>query len=122
MVTLEGANTYHGERLSAETWQGETEEKRQQALNSAVFLISRYKTEMGESDFECAVYEQAVFMLGSRYEMQSNGVTSFSLSGISESYAVTGRPLDIAPLAWNIIKYGTDGLRGGAKHTPIWIC
>lgn len=120
-VSIAGADEYLGARLDAETWTGETEERKGQALRSAEDIIVRYQSELDSEGYDAAVYEQALFMLGSRYGLQSQGVVSFSLSGISESYDLKGRPAELAPSAWRIIKAG--GLSGSSgRRSPIFIC
>lgn len=112
-VSVENAVEYWSKRLNGETFTDEPLERQEQALQSAIDSIARYIKDIPASDAAAAVYEQSYWLLGARSELQSQGVTSFSLSGISESYDVKGRPLSVAPNAWRIIKYGADGSRSG---------
>lgn len=117
-VTREAAVEYLGSRLGGEVFTDETEIRQGQALVSAAQQLNRYLGGLTAADSDAAVYEQALWLLGSRAEMQGQGVASFSISGITESYAVKGRPSEVAPNAWRIIKHGLDGTRGGAK---VWL-
>ncbi|MEG1501957.1 MAG: hypothetical protein RR203_02455 [Synergistaceae bacterium] len=116
-VTLEGAIAYWSARLG-EQFLSEPEERQKQALQSAQDTLAPYTQNIVESDSDCAVYEQAEWLLGSRADMQSSGVTSMSISGITESYEVKGRPSTVAPSAWRIIKHGVDGTKG---RGPVWL-
>lgn len=112
-VSVENAVEYWSKRLNGETFTSQSHERQEQALQSAFDSIAQYIRGIPENDADAAVYEQSLWLLGSRAELQSQGVTSFSLSGISESYNVSGRPNSVAPNAWRIIKYGVDGSRRG---------
>lgn len=112
-VSVEKAVEYWGKRLYGETFTRQSRARQEQALQSALDSIAQYIQGIPETDAEAAIYEQAHWLLGSRAELQSQGVSSFSLSGISESYSVNGRPAAVAPNAWRIIKYGVDGSRRG---------
>ena len=66
------------------------------------------------------IQAKALWLLGARASAQAEGVQSFSVTGLSETYAVKGRPSSIAPAAWRIISYGVDG-QGGRKKGPAWL-
>lgn len=120
-VSREGALEYWRARINGEAYTDETEDRQNASLLSAQESLAPYLVEMfDEAAVDAAVYEQALWLLGSRAELQSAGVTSFSLGGISESYTVTGRPSGVAPNAWRIIKYGLDGT-GGSARGPVWL-
>lgn len=118
-VSVNGAVEYWIKRLGGETFTDETTERQEQALQSAIDNILPYTRGIPASDAEAATYEQALWLLGSRAELQAQGVASFGLSGISESYDLKGRPSMVAPAAWRIIKYGADGSRRGGG--PAWL-
>lgn len=120
-ASVVGACAYLGARLGGEDYTEATSTKQSQALNSAVDTLARYAASMNARDHDAAIYEQALWLLGSRAAMQAQGVTSYSLSGISESYSTAGRPADVAPNAWKIIKYGLDGKGGAERRKPIWL-
>ena len=117
-VTREAAVEYLGSRLGGEVFTGETEARQNQALVSAAQQLNRYLAGLAAADSDAAVYEQALWLLGTRAEMQGQGVSSYSISGITESYAVKGRPSEVAPSAWRVTKHGINGTRGGAK---VWL-
>lgn len=119
-VSREHALDYWRVRIGGEAYTGETEDRQDAALLSAQESLTPYLGGLDEAAADAAVYEQAVWLLGSRAELQTAGVTSFSLSGISESYTVKGRPSGVAPNAWRIIKYGLDGT-GGSARGPVWL-
>lgn len=122
MPSVEGAVVYLGKRLGGENYIDESPQKREQALQSAIDTLARYKAVMEVEAYDAAVYEQALWMLSSRAELQSQGVVSYSLSGLSESFSTGSRPADVAPNAWKIVKYGLDGSgSGAAMRRPIWL-
>lgn len=112
-VSVENAIEYWSQRLNGESFTNEPRERQEQALQSAIDSIARFIRDIPTSDAAAAVYEQSLWLLGARAELQSQGVVSFGLSGISESYNVKGRPATVAPNAWQIIRYGVDGSRSG---------
>lgn len=122
VISVEGAVEYLGKRLGGETFTGEAEARQNQALVSAMDALMPYIRNIPDEDKAAATYEQALWLLGSRAELQSQGVTSFSISGISETYDVKGRPAAVAPAAWRIIKNGADGSRGsGGGGGKTWL-
>lgn len=119
-ATVRGADAWLGARLGGEVFTEETEVRKGQALTSAADVLALYLNRLHGNDADVAVYEQALWMLGSNAEMQAAGVTSFSVGGISQSYDLKGRPENIAPAAWRIIKNavsGGEGRGGGA----VWL-
>lgn len=83
--SLETANQYHSKRLSASDWLSETEERREQALQSAEDLLR--KILKGVSAFsDDVICEQAVYMLSTAYEDRKNKLASTKLDGLSVSY------------------------------------
>lgn len=117
-ATLPGALTYWSARLGGEQFTAESQQRQACALQSALDSLAPYLHGIPDSDAEAAVYEQAHWLLGSRAELQAQGVVSMSISGISESFGVKGRPASVAPSAWRIIKCGSDGKRG---RGPVWL-
>ncbi len=122
-ATVEGAVAYWSKRLGGDGYTEESDERKQAALVSAQDSLARYTVGLKAEDVEAAVYEQALWLLGSRAELQAAGVTSFSVTGLSESYDVKGRPAGIGPDAWRIIQYGVDGTGGrcgGGGAAWLW--
>lgn len=117
-ATLPGALTYWSARLGGEQFTAESEQRQNCALQSARDSLAPFVQSISEADAEAAVYEQAHWLLGSRAELQAQGVASMSISGISESFSVKGRPSSVAPFAWRIITFGADGKRG---RGPVWL-
>lgn len=120
-ISVEDAKKYLGVRLGGEVFTGETDERQNQALTSAADALAPYVQNIPDEDRAAATYEQALWLLGSRAELQSQGVTSFTISGISETYDVKGRPAAVAPAAWRIIKNGADGSRGRGSGGKTWL-
>ena len=108
-VTREGALAYLGARLGGEAYLAETETRQQAALVSAADALGRHQDVLPEADWDRAVYEQALWMLGSNAELQAAGVQSINLGGISETFDVRGRPPHLAPSAWRIVKSSRQG-------------
>lgn len=118
-ATVSGAIAYLGARLGGETFTEETELRQSQALNSAADTLSPYLSGMKQDAAEMAVYEQALWLLGSFADLQASGVTSHSLSGLSHTFDLKGRPAAVAPAAWRIIKNGADGR--GRRTGAAWL-
>ena len=116
-VSLESATKYLSERLNGEAFTEAGDTKQKQALQSAVDALSPYTANMEEQNADAAVYLQALWLLGSNAEMQAAGVTSFSVTGLSETFQVKDRPVGIAPEAWRIIKHGIDGKSSDSSGT-----
>lgn len=119
-ATRANAVAYWSARLGGEAFTGETQARQEAALVSAADTLAPYIAGLAESDADAATYEQALWLLGARASLQAEGVQSFSVTGLSETYDVTGRPRSIAPAAWRIICYGADG-QGGRKKGPVWL-
>lgn len=119
-VSAAGAIEYWGRRIGGETYIDETPERQEAALVSARDALAPYVTGLPAEDLEAATYEQALWLLGPHAEMQAAGVQSFSVTGLSETYAVGGRPLSIAPAAWRVICYGASGT-GGRNRGAAWL-
>lgn len=115
-VTLEEANTYFESRLHAEAWTNASDADKQKALEMATRAIDRtpvkgVKTSYDQTnqfprypDMEVpqtvkdACCEEALAILergnSQRRKLQAEGVTSVSIGGLSETYAVgSGRGL-----------------------------
>lgn len=108
-VTRDAAVAYLGARLGGELFLGEPPTRQQAALTSAADALERYQGTLPEADWDHAVYEQALWMLGGNAELQAAGVQSINLGGISESFDVRGRPPHLAPAAWRIVKSSRQG-------------
>ena len=119
-ISVAGAVAYWGRRVGGEVYIDETQERQEAALVSAQDALAPYVIGLPEADVEAATYEQALWLLGPRAELQAAGVQSYSLSGLSETYSVSGRPLALAPSAWRIVCYGVSGI-GGRKRGAVWL-
>lgn len=119
-ISVAGAVAYWGRRVGGEVYTDETQERQEAALVSAQDALAPYVIGLPEADVEAATYEQALWLLGPRAELQAAGVQSYSLSGLSETYSVSGRPLALAPSAWRIVCYGVSGT-GGRKRGAAWL-
>ena len=118
-ISNSNAVAFLGARLGGEIFTTEPPERQAQALQSAQDTLAPYTKGMPTKDLEAAICLQAMWMLGARAELQSAGVASYSLTGITETFNVKGRPIDIAPEAWRVIKYGLDGRRSGAAAGKV---
>lgn len=105
--TLDNANTYHAARLSKETWEAVDINRRQRALTTAADDLAVYAS---SSNFEYAVYEQAVWLLGDEAELAQNNVTSIGLDGLTKSYKRKDAAANIAPKACIVLGLGGSGV------------
>lgn len=116
-VSLTSANDYHSQRLSKELWEAETTDRRNRALVAASDLLRPYLLRLPVRTGEYAdgaVYEQALYMMGSEYENAVNGVTSVGLKGISMSWQrEKSPPKGIAPRAWGLLQEAMGAAGGG---------
>lgn len=124
-VSLSGAIAFLGARLEGDTFTGESSARQAQALRSAADAIDPYARGMSEQCLDAATYLQALWMLSPRAGLQAAGVASFSLTGLAETFNTKTRPAGIAPEAWQIIKYGIDGVGGSlstsaGRSGPVW--
>ena len=118
-VTREGAVEYLSKRLNGEVFTAESVVKQDQALQSASDILNPYLSGVASQEADAAVYEQALWLLGPRAQLQADGVTSMTISGISESYdsKKEGRPASVAPSAWQIIRNTKSSKGSGA----VWL-
>lgn len=97
MVTLEEAYDYFkSERLFADTWIMAEELKQKQSLKMAENQINsmkfnNYADSNKEMRFKKAICEQALYLLenSQRQKLINQGVTNFSVEGLSESYDIS---------------------------------
>jgi len=120
--TLEGANLYHLNRLGKEAWEAQSPERRERALLQASDDLAAFSS---SPEYEVAVYEQALWLLGDEAELAINNVTSIGLDGMSKGYSRGKCPPHICPKAWAI----STGRTGGPGKTgrlrsgdPLWPC
>lgn len=121
MANLSSANAYFEERLGADAWDSASSTDKEKALGQAERELEPYRYKVTPTNFAYAVYEQALFLLeavstgteaGKRAELQQQGVTQFSVQGLSESYEKTpGNVQGIAPKAQQFLNQ--RGVRGG---------
>ena len=113
MVSVNNANAYHDLRITKDPWESLTAAEKSRALVSAQDALAAYEDRYPTvAAYEKAIYEQALWMSqGGVAENQEQGVSSFGLSGISQSYDLKGRPGHIAPKAWRFIN-GNTARRG----------
>lgn len=101
MISIEDAYSYfYNERLFSEAWLESDCVKQEQSLKMATNQINRLKfnryTEKDkekEDNLKKAIYEQALYLIQTantqRARLIEQGVTSFSVEGLSESYDST---------------------------------
>ena len=88
----EAYNYFYNERLFSDTWINATDKQQNQALNMATNQIKRLVKDINldNEDVKKAVFEQALYLLetqnSDRAKLIEQGVTSFSVEGLSESY------------------------------------
>lgn len=94
MITLSDANNYfRKERLFSDKWFDLEMYEQEQALNMASNQINSIifnRRLENEDDYKKAVCEQALYLIenqnSNRAKLIEQGVTSFSVEGLSESY------------------------------------
>ena len=98
MISIEDAYSYfYNERLFSEAWLEADCMKQEQSLKMATNQINRLKfnkhtekNEHKEDDLKKAICEQALYLIQTantqRSRLIEQGVTSFSVEGLSESY------------------------------------
>ncbi len=96
MITIEDAYSYfYNERLFAEDWLMAENNRQEQSLKMATNQINRLKfskhTDKDKEDnLKKAICEQALYLIQTqntqRAKLIEQGVTSFSVEGLSESY------------------------------------
>ena len=96
MITIKEAYKYFNEeRLFGEDWLMAECDKQEQSLKMAANQINRlkftrYTDEYKEDNFKKAICEQALYLIktlnSQRSSLIEQGVTSFSVEGVSESY------------------------------------
>lgn len=95
MINIEDAYSYfNNERLFAEKWLEATSGQQEQSLNMAVNQIKRLNLskdiDFNDDDVIRAICEQALYLIetqnSNRSKLIEQGVTSFSVEGLSESY------------------------------------
>ena len=99
MVTIEDAYSYfYNERLFAEDWLMAENNKQEQSLKMASNQINRlkfskYTDKDKEVNVKRAICEQALYLIQTQNTQRSRlieqGVTGFSVEGLSESYDVS---------------------------------
>ncbi|WP_448807468.1 hypothetical protein [Aminobacterium colombiense] len=107
-ITVETATEYFERRYGAAIWPKATEEEKAICIETAYVLLEDWQERTNESNFELAIYEEALWILEGAGESQERGVVSIGLTGISESYDLKGRPPHIAPRAWVFLKRGSS--------------
>lgn len=114
MVSIEDAYSYfYNERLFAEDWLMAENNKQEQSLKMASNQINRlkfsnYTDDNKEDNLKKAICEQALYLIQTQNTQRSRlieqGVTSFSVEGLSESYDVTKASKKICSEAMEYLK------------------
>lgn len=95
MINVEDAHSYfNNERLFGEKWLEATSGQQEQSLKMATNQIKRLNLakdiDFNNDDVVRAICEQALYLIetqgSSRSKLIEQGVTSFSVEGLSESY------------------------------------
>ena len=99
MITIEDAYSYfYNERLFSDDWLMAENNKQEQSLKMASNQINRlrfskYTDEYKEDNLKKAICEQALYLIQTqntkRYRLIEQGVTSFNVEGLSESYDIS---------------------------------
>ena len=113
-ITLEEAYDYFGyERIFSEEWLIASSENQERSLKMATNQINRlkfstYSDANIEKYFKNAICEQAIYLLQTqntqRSRLMEQGVTSFSVEGLSESYDVSKASKKICSEAMEYLK------------------
>lgn len=83
---------FNEERLFSEAWHNATDKQQTQAINMSINQIKRLNqnVDIENEDVKKAVFEQSLYLLETqntnRAKLIEQGVTSFSVEGLSESY------------------------------------
>ncbi|PWL55286.1 MAG: hypothetical protein DBY38_02165 [Clostridium cadaveris] len=114
MITIEDAYSYfYNERLFAEDWLMAEDNRQEQSLKMARNQINRlkfskYTDDDKEDNLKKAICEQALYLIQTQNTQRSRlieqGVTSFSVEGLSESYDVSKASKKICSEAMEYIK------------------
>lgn len=98
MIDIEGALSYfHNERLFGDDFINAEQNKQNQAIKMATNQIARlkfnmYVDDLKEDALKKAVCEQALYLIqtakSQRQRLIDQGVTSFSVEGLSENYNI----------------------------------
>lgn len=114
MITIEDAYSYfYNERLFSEDWLMAENNRQEQSLKMATNQINRlrfstYVDEEKEDNFKKAICEQALYLIQTQNTQRSRlikqGVTSFSVEGLSESYDISKASKKICSEAMEYLK------------------
>ena len=114
MVTIEDAYSYfYNERLFAEDWLMAENNKQEQSLKMASNQINRlkfskYTDKDKEVNIKRAICEQALYLIQTQNTQRSRlieqGVTGFSVEGLSESYDISKASKRICTEAMEYLK------------------
>jgi hypothetical protein len=104
-MDLTGAKQYFSNRLNSQAWDNASEEDKQKAISTANMQLDSFRFKVDNTRFNYAIYEQAIWLLqgDKRAELQQSGVTSMTMSKLSESYSARQDPF-IAPQAWYYLR------------------
>lgn len=93
----EAQNYFNNERFGSEKWFDVSEKQQNQVLNMAKNQIKRLNEyiDLEKEDVKKAIFEQALYLLetqnNNRTKLIEQGVTSFSVEGLSESYNTSNK-------------------------------
>lgn len=114
MVTIEDAYSYfYNERLFAEDWLMAENNKQEQSLKMASNQVNRlkfskYTDKDKEDNLKKAICEQALYLIQTQNTQRSKlieqGVASFSVEGLNESYDVSKASKKICTEAMEYLK------------------
>lgn len=114
MISIEDAYSYfYNERLFAEDWLMAENNKQEQSLKMATNQINRlkfskYTDEDKEVNVKRAICEQALYLIQTqntqRTRLIEQGVTGFSVEGLSESYDISKASKKICSEAMEYLK------------------
>lgn len=114
MVSIEDAYSYFcNERLFSDDWLMAEDNRQEQSLKMAINQINRlrfskYTDKNKEANLKKAICEQALYLIQTQNTQRSRlieqGVTSFSVEGLSESYDITKASKKVCSEAMEYLK------------------
>lgn len=114
----EAYNYFYNERFGSEKWFDVAEKQQNQVLNMAKNQIKRLNEyiDLEKEDVKKAIFEQALYLLetenNSRTKLIEQGVTSFSVEGLSESYSTSNKSSSKSKICSEALAYLRDYLGG----------
>ena len=112
MASLVEANEYHSKRLTSDAWFAETEERREQSLQSADDLLRRI-LRRSSALADHLIYEQAAYMMTDTYDAIAGRISSMGAEGLSVSFHWDREGLIAPAIADELAMEGVGACRFG---------